>query len=308
MASITSVISLFVLLLATYSYSLPVGQLFENSTAEFEWTTGDTIVDEASTVVMQLISDDESTGVPLIQTPRSYDDSSSDEATTADGVTLSPRSSKNPPSSYEPDVKRSLGDRTEFAGGKYLRPRPITEPKSHRFDERSLDDFLFTTMESSTEFDRRAFVPPQQPSPTRLAGNRLTEMKPDESLEEVESSTPDVSVMDVTTDVEPSSSFNSFGKFTGLLQEDHTEETFTTPEYETTEPTSEESTTKFPVKTQRLTKTIAYIPGRITETKIYSNAPSRTSVVVQRFGQKQQQQQLSQGQKQPVFEKEESNN
>jgi len=124
------------------------------------------------------------------------------------------------------------------------------EKKRESNEKRSFDEFSFTTLESSTEFDRRA-------------------IRPNESQEEIE----------VTTHFEPSSSVDSFGKITGLLHHDETEEIFTTPEYQKHDRSSEESTTRLPVKTQHLTKTVSIFPGKITETKIYLNVPTEKPVV-----------------------------
>ncbi len=66
------------------------------------------------------------------------------------------------------------------------------------------------------------------------------------------------------------------------------EEQSTTLEYEKLDQTSEEPTT---VITQKLTQTVSIIPGRITETKIYANVPSKTSVFIQPVEENQ----LSQG-------------
>jgi len=262
MASITSVISVVVLLLVTYSYSIPVYHVSEFSTPDYEFTTGQTIVSHENIVNMQLVNEDESTVVPSIHTPRSFE-------VTTEGF-------DRPSRTFE-DSSFFMTSTSAF---------PSTDEPS--VNTRGFNSF-FPTMESSTEFDRRA-------------------IRPTESQEEFESSTSVMSEneMENTTEVEQTSSAQSFGKFTGLLPEDQSNETITTPEYDQTteESTTEESTTRFPYKTQRLTKTVSYIPGKITETKIYSNAPSQTFVVGQRYGQNQ----LSQVQKQPIVNKEESDN
>jgi hypothetical protein len=66
------------------------------------------------------------------------------------------------------------------------------------------------------------------------------------------------------------------------------EEQSTTLEYENFYQTTEEPTT---VKTQTLTETVSIFPGKITETKIYANAPTKTSVFIQPVEENQ----LSQG-------------
>jgi len=125
-----------------------------------------------------------------------------------------------------------------------------------------------STLESSAEFNRRA-------------------IRPIESQEEVETSTHVLSEnqVEVTTNVEPlSSSIDSFGKFTGLLHDNHPEEQSSTTEHEKID---EESTTQSTVKTQKLIKTVAIIPGKITETKIYVNTPSKTSIVIKPVDEKE---------------------
>jgi len=139
---------------------------------------------------------------------------------------------------------------------------------------------LYTTLESSTEFNQRA-------------------IRPTESEEEVESSTS-LDSKNLNKDAEPSSSVHSFGKYTGLLADEQS----STSEYETTDRPNEESTQDSAVQPDRLTKTVSIIPGKITETKIFANAPSRTSVFIQPVSQEQ----LSQVQNQAIAEKEKSHN
>jgi len=278
MASITSIISFFILLLATFSYSAPVGQEYGTSTQDYEYTTNQTIIQHVEPVYMRLVSDDESTVVPVFYKERSSEESNSDEVTT-EGVTLSPRAFEDYsyPSSTEAYEKNTY-EVSSFPSA--------TETN----EERSVEDFLYTTLESATNFNRRA-------------------IRPVESEEDIESSTVFYSEnqMESTTNVEPSSSVDSFGKYTGLLNDEQSStseyEQSSTAEYEQSstaeyEPV-DESTIRLPVKTQRLTKTVSIIPGKITETKIYANLPSKTSVFIQPV----QQEQLSQVQNQSVVEK-----
>jgi len=73
----------------------------------------------------------------------------------------------------------------------------------------------------------------------------------------------------------------------------------TTPEYVPTTPVfkfvrpSPQPPTRFPVNKQRLTQTETIIPGKITETKIFANAPSQTYIVSEPIPVRQSQ--LSQG-------------
>jgi len=287
MASITSVISFLILLLATYSYSAPVVPEFDITTPEYEFTTGTTIV-ERSVVDMQLMSDEESTSVLNIHKERTDDDSSSEEVTTSIGVTLSTRdvdedsfSSTTP----ESDKKRSFDE--DFSTTPELdkkrsfdedfsttpdsdKKRSVDEdfsttPESSVDDsdrKRSFDEFSSSTFESSTEFDRRA-------------------IRPVDSQGEFETSTPFYSEnqMESTTDFVPSSSVDSFAKSTGLLKNDEIEVETSTPEYQEHEQSIEESTTEFPVQKQ-VKQTISIIPGKITETKIYLNTPVKSSNVL----------------------------
>jgi len=218
MASIISVISFLILLLATCSYSAPFKHGYEQSTPNYEFTTGTTVVERESSFDTRFISDNESTVVPTTHENRSVEESSSEEVTTLSDVTLSPRSV---------DDSQSSSDESN--------------------DKRGLQPFSFTTWESSTEFNRRAIRPTESQEETET-----TSVLPENSVE-------------VTTNFEPSSSVESFGKFTGLLPHDETEEISTTP---------------FPVKTQRITKTVSIIPGKITETKIYLNVPTEKPVTV----------------------------
>jgi hypothetical protein len=109
------------------------------------------------------------------------------------------------------------------------------------FPSSTVENFLFTTLETSNEFNRRAIQPihfqdvPE--SSTFSLGNQV----------------------EVTTDIKPSSSFDSFVKYTGLLKDNQS---------------SEELTTSLPIKTQPLIKTSSIIPGKIIQTKVFPNVPS----------------------------------
>jgi hypothetical protein len=242
-----SMISFLILLLATYSYSAPFQQAFETSTSGYEFTTGTTIVEHENSFNMRLISDDESTSVPHIHSVGLVE-----EVTTSDNVTFSTRSLQDFPSSSSDQLN----------------------------EKRGLDEFSFTTMESSTEFNRRA-------------------IRPIEFQEEVETSTSFLfeNPIEMTTNFEPSSSVDSFATSTGLLHNNETEETSTIFGYETYGQSTEESTTEFPVTTeelttqlpvttQQLTKTVSIVPGRITETKIYLSVPTNESVMVVNIGER----------------------
>jgi hypothetical protein len=49
-----SVIPFFILLLAIYSYSAPIGQEYGISTTGYEYTTGQTIVEHVNSVTMNV--------------------------------------------------------------------------------------------------------------------------------------------------------------------------------------------------------------------------------------------------------------
>lgn len=266
----TSFISFIVLLLATYSYSLPLGQLFENTTPEYEFTTGHTIVDHENTFNMHLISEEESANVSNIHTKHYYGVEATTEAAEHDLRSVESFSFTTPVSMTQ-----------------------TTFPSLEENDRHHFDGELFTTMETKTAFNARA-IRPVRP---------VEDEEEFESSTNVESSTFEPSTSESSSfessTSEPSSSFESFGKATGLLHEDHTEESSTSVDYDHHEYLNEKSTIRVPVKSQRLTKTVAILPGRITETKIYSNTPIKTYIVPQT-------QQLRQGQMQSVYNKEES--
>jgi len=348
LASITSVISFFILLLATYSYAAPVEHEYGTSTAEYEFTSGKTTIEQGHKNKTRPISDDEFTSVQNIHQQRSVEDTSSEEATkqhvtypssTVEDSSFSPSTETNPKrsiedsSSAEKNEKRGVDDsssaekdeKRSIEDSSFVSPTDVNEKRSvedsssaekkekrgvedsssaekkekqgvedsssaeknekrsvddsssaEKSEKRSIEDFLLSTMESSTEFDRRA-------------------IRPVESEEEVKTSTSVSSEneVDTTTNVEPlSSSINSFGKITGLLRDNKTEEQSSTNEYETTDRPDEEFTTQSNIKTQKLTKTVAIIPGRITGTKIYAKEPT----VIQSDNEKQS----NQGQKKDI--------
>jgi len=251
MASMTTFISFFVLLLATYSYSLPLGEFFGNSTADYEFTTGHTIIDHNNTFIMHLVNEEDSTNVPTIHKVREYDE-------------------------QVPVEDESISSTT-----------PASDLELEDKEVRGFSDELFTTMESKIDFHARA-------------------IRPSESAEEFETSTSAFPEHEMTTDVESlstsssepelftkenESSFDSFGKATGLFHEDHTEQSSTSDEHEHEhhDQSDEKTTIRSPVKNQRLTQTISILPGKVTETKFYSNEPTKTYVVSQKYQTRPQQ-------------------
>jgi hypothetical protein len=314
MASITFVISFFILLLATYTYSAPVVREHDHTTPEFEFTTGTTIVEHERSVNMELVSDDESTTLDVHHSLRSFEDEpkekrSEDEAKEkrtedeakekrTEDEAKEKRTEDEPKekrSEDEPKEKRSEDELKEKRGedeskekrsedeakekrtedeakekrseDESKEKRSEDEPKEKRSEDeakekRNVDIFMFTTMETSTDFNGRV-------------------IKPIES-EEGETSTYFHSEhqMKVTKDFEPSSSVDSFAKSTGLLHDDQTEESTSTYIYQHHDQSNEESTTQFPVKTRPFVKTVAIFPSKSTETKIYNNVPKETLTVI----------------------------
>jgi hypothetical protein len=77
-------ISFFVLLLATYCYSVPIDPRFDSTKPDHELTTGKTIVDRDDKINMHLMTDEESTGLPAIHKQRSFMDDEKVNSTTID--------------------------------------------------------------------------------------------------------------------------------------------------------------------------------------------------------------------------------
>jgi len=274
MTSITSVISFFILLLVTYSYSAPIEQQYETSTANYKFTSGKTTINEGVKVKKQIMFDDGSTdneAMPIDQSDGNevmpVDGSTGNEVMPVDGSTGNEVMPVDDGSTGNQDGTQGVAD-----------PINTFEDPSHPkypaviyvAQKRSIEDFLLSNLESSDAFERRA-------------------IRSAESHEEVETSTPVLSEhqIEITTNVEPlSSSVDSFGKFTGLLHDNQPEEQSSTTEYATTDRTDEKSTTQPTVKPQELTKTIAIIPGIITEKNIYVNTPIKESIVIQPSDQK----------------------
>jgi len=238
MASIMAVSSFFILLLVTFSYSAPVGQEYENPQTSYDYTTDQTFVQREHPVDMRLLSDDESTDVPTFKNQSSEEYHNHEFM--SDYVTHSSRS-------YEP----------------YSYPS-----STETYEKPSVEDFLYTTLESSTQFNARA-------------------IRPVESQEEYESSTSLdwKNQMEMTTNVEPTSSVDSFGQYTGLLNSETTS-------------MSDYSTTEWPVKYQQPPKVVSILPGQFTKTKVYTSVPRKPSVFVQPSPQEQ----LSEVQDQSIIE------
>jgi len=273
MASITSVVSLFVLLLATYCYSVPIEQRPGSSTPDYELTTDKTIVDHEHQITIHDGSDEESTGVPNIHKERTFVDHDSDELTTS-----------YPFEHHEHEHVSRMFEDPLFTSS------PIqSNSESHSSEvtniKRDLDNFLFKAIESREKFEERAF--PMGDLETELETSTFTKLfYPTDDLETTTDNDRDDFSSTIHTEKstfdehdehdEHSSSVDSFGKMTGLLTDKRTEEKLTTSEHD--QLNEEESTTQSSEKT-RITKTEIIYPGKITKTTIY-------------------------GEKQPVIEKE----
>jgi len=274
MTSITSVISFFILLLVTYSYSAPIEQKYETSTANYKFTSGKTTINEGVKVKKQMMSDDGSTDNEAMPT----DESGGNEEMPTDesgGNEEMPTDQSGGNEAMPVDGSTDNQDGTKGVADPVHSVEDPSHPKYPAViyvdQKRSIEDFLLSNLESSDAFERRA-------------------IRSGEPHEEVETSTSVLSEhqIEITTNVEPlSSSVDSFGKFTGLLHDNQPEEQSSTTEYATTDRTDEKSTTQSTVKTQKLIKTVAIIPGKITETKIYVNTPSKTSIVIKPVDEKE---------------------
>jgi len=398
MASITSVISLFVLLLATYCYSAPIQQEYLSATPDYESTSGKTIIDRENTINMHLLTDEETTDLPNIDKEQTSDILRVVESTTPVQIErhedlshisrmvkdlLFPSTSELPPSveikdkrgsddddlidvkstselppSVEINDKRdSDDDLIDLKSTSELPPSveindkrgsdddlidlkstselpPSVEINDKRGldddlidvkstselppsvdinDKRGLDDDLIdvkstpelpssigindkhgfesdllATVESTTDFERRA-------------------IRPDEGLSEVVLTTPskvEFSEDEVkVTTVESLSSVDTFGKYTGLLTDDHSKEELTTPKSEKADLSDEEPTSRIPVKTPQLTRPVSIISG--SSNKVIGKLPE-TKIVDEHVPE--QQKELSQGENEPIIEKEKSNN
>jgi len=114
MASITSVISIFVLLLATYCYSLPVSSPIDGSKPGLEVTTGQTMGDHENNAHLHLATEEELKKMPNIHRPQasaerdSGETATTEQPATADKDTSSPMTSTTKiPSSEKTNGKRA---------------------------------------------------------------------------------------------------------------------------------------------------------------------------------------------------------
>jgi len=369
MASITSVISLFVVLFVTYCHAVPIGQKYDVSTSDYEFTTDKPMFGHEHRINMELTADEESTVAPHFNEKRKSYEHDSEEYTTPSqfekhddefhhkrkfGVesfataAYEHDSDENTNSDHFEKLDPALEYKRKFEDSLFT--TPATNPVS----EESFNNHVFNNLESSTEFNERA----TRYREAELEENRETRAERENEIEEnLKTRAQRENEFETTTDfefsssaepksfmkpesssfkpqsssVEPesSSSVDSFGKSTGFLRKDESEEKPkkpeyepttpeykpTTPEYEPTTPEykpttpgfkhvrpSSQPSTKVPVNKQRLTQTETIIPGKITETKIFANAPSQTYIVSEPIPVRQSQ--LSQGRSEPFVKKE----
>jgi len=262
-----SIISFIVLLLVTYSYSAPIEKKHETSTTVL--TTEKMKMEHGIPVNMKVMpTHDETTEVPTIHKVRSSEESHSEEMPTHDVTTEVPTIHKV--RSFEESHSEEMPTHDVTYPSSTITDSSFPSP-TKMSSKRTVEDFLMSTMETRTDFERRA-------------------IRPMETREEIDISTHVVyeNQMETTKNVEPSSSFDSFSKFTGLLPE-------TTPEPEKMEQSSEEST----VETPKLAKPVPTIPVKMTETKFYTTTSMETPVVMEPHEKKE----LSQDQKRGIIEK-----
>jgi hypothetical protein len=325
MSSKTSIISLFVLVLATCCYSLPVEDQFHSSTLPtptHEYSTGTTIVEHEVNVNMRLITPEESSDIPNIHSEHKYGEHHSEHMAT-DEVSRPTRLSKEMSSTFT----------TQSPSSVHL---------TH--DERSFNDFSFTTMESKTQFNERSinglglnrdeetekserYFPGQEhhlemttvsePQEFTTSETQPREFTTSFEFHPREFTTSESEPREFTTSESQqrkfTTSFDSFGKFTGLLPNDREEETTESMKFEQSSPSTttikfekeDQSIEETTSKPQQLVKTFSFIPGKITETKIFDNEASKAYFMRH---PEQHQQQLSQGQKQSIVKTQESDN
>jgi hypothetical protein len=312
MASITSIISLFVVLFA-YCYSLPVAPQSSSSTPKYEFTTtGKTIVNYDNKMNMELVPDKESTG--RIHKSRASDEHMMVDSTTPlnlEHVTRPPRGSEEFIDSTPP-MSSTFESSTTETDDEHA-PRELDESIYSSSPMTSTDEypvtgvhgllgFLPTTIETSTKFHERAIkfdMESEGESTTHAFPEKEVEsdMKSVERPSFVKSDSYKKTTQMVAKDESRSeSAVDSFGHMTGFLDSKRPEDRPTTPVYdETTTPP------RTFVKTQEFRKTVSIIPPKVEEAIVNSGIPSKTIVV--KGGVENQRKPLSQDQSQPVVEK-----
>jgi hypothetical protein len=142
MSSIKSIISCFILLLITYSYSLPVEPKDEISKPFLEFTTGTTIVDNENKINMRLVPDEETSSVPDIHDKRDVEESPNE-----------PVQVKQDGEEYKRDVEESKKDVEEPTSEPVKDEREIEEStgEPNIRDERDVDDSDEHTTSSGSE-------------------------------------------------------------------------------------------------------------------------------------------------------------
>jgi hypothetical protein len=138
MASIASAISFLMLLLVTYSYSLPIVPEFDGSTPTYEITTGITTVEHQKPYVMELVKKPQPADATDVHKTRSTGgDSSSEEGMKPPHGSYKQRSVNDMSTEegttprYEGHSERSVND---------MSPEEDTTPRYGGYSERSLDN------------------------------------------------------------------------------------------------------------------------------------------------------------------------
>jgi len=138
MASIASAISFLMLLLVTYSYSVPILPQFDGSTPPYEITTGITTIEHQKPSVMELVTRPQPTGATNVHKTRSTGgDSSSEEGMKPTHVGYSQRSvndmstDEGTTPGYEGHSERSVND---------MSTEEDTTPLYGGYSERSVDN------------------------------------------------------------------------------------------------------------------------------------------------------------------------
>jgi len=142
MASITSVISFLILLLATYSYSAPT------VTPEYEFTTGTMLVEHQTPATLILMKNPGSVSVSNIQKPRSFNGLDSEELTTIESEKRGLTESSEESSTIDP-VRREFNEFSPSTVEPVKRGLTESSEESSTIDpvKREFDEYSFSTVE-----------------------------------------------------------------------------------------------------------------------------------------------------------------
>jgi len=238
----TSVISLAVLLLATYCYSVPIPPPIVGVSPDYVFTTGKTIVDHDNTFNMHYMGDDEVT-TPIMKHLRTIEEPESVEDTTVDRV------------GHDDDLSHS---------------------------SRSVGEGMWPLMETSTEFERRAIGSGIFPLGVELSTMSERSFVDNDSEMEMTTSrvvssglykpqsSSSVDTFGKMTGLLPSGLPVEKPTRPEYERHDHSDET---PKFEHHDHSDEEKP-RLPMKPHEFTQTVSVIPGKTVETKVYDDVPS----------------------------------